>query len=322
MAKHQQIVTVVGGTGFIGRYVVQSLAKAGYTIRVISRSPELALRLKTAGHVGQIVLQKGDITRPETLAGKLDGSFAVINLVGIMSQSGRQSFSNVHVKGAETLARLAAQAGASRFVQLSALSADKIHPAAYGRSKAEGEAAVRAAFPGATILRPSVVFGPEDDFFNRFASLARFAPALPLIGGGKTRFQPVYAVDVANAAVQSLQVENAPGQTYELGGPGVYTFKDILTYILAETRQRKTRLVSLPFACAGLMAALTGWLPGAPLTSDQVKLLKRDSVVGPDALGFADLGITPATVEAIVPTYLARYRSKAILAESEEAAHG
>lgn len=323
MTRDQRIVTVVGGTGFIGRYVVQALAKAGYTVRVISRSPALALRLKTAGHVGQVVLQKGNITKPETIADKLAGSYAVINLVGILAESGRQNFTNVHAKGAETLAKLAAQAGVTRFVQLSALSADAKHPAAYARSKAAGEAAVLAAFPRATILRPSVVFGPEDDFYNRFASLARFAPALPLIGGGKTRFQPVYAVDVAQAAVKSLELDSTAGQTYELGGPQTYSFKEILQYILETTRRRKTRLSEVPFFAASLLAKLTGWLPGAPLTADQVELLKRDSVVKQGALTFDDLGITPTAVEAVAPSYLARYASKTPVAEdsAQEAAH-
>ncbi|MBM3617189.1 MAG: complex I NDUFA9 subunit family protein [Alphaproteobacteria bacterium] len=308
MTKQQQIVTVVGGTGFIGRYVVQSLARAGYTVRVICRNPALSLRVKTAGHVGQVVLQYGDITRPKTLEGKLDGSFAVVNLVGVLKESGRNRFDSVHTEGAKSLASLAASAGVKRFVQISSLTGE--NPASsYGRTKAAGEAAVFEAFPDAVVLRPSVVFGPEDEFFNRFAAMARISPALPLIGGGKTRFQPVYVVDVAQAVVNSLRPE-AKGKVFELVGPRVYSFKEILQYILEVTNRPKTRLASLPFCFAGLAAAFTGWLPGAPLTSDQVKQLRSDSVASKGAKGFAELGITPASVESIVPTYLARYRGK------------
>lgn len=308
MTRHQQIVTVIGGTGFVGRYVVQSLSRAGYTVRVISRNPALSLRVKTAGHVGQVVLQYGDITRPETLEGKLDGSFAVVNLVGVLKESGRNRFQSVHSEGAKHLAELAASLGVKRFVQISSLVGES-PTSGYGRTKAAGEAAVLEAFPEATILRPSVVFGPEDEFFNRFASLARIAPALPLIGGGKTRFQPVYVVDVAQAVVNSLKAD-AKSKVFELVGPKVYTFKEILHYIVEVTNRPKTRFVSLPFCFAALAAAFTGWLPGAPLTSDQVKQLRSDSIASSGAKGFAELGITPASVESIVPSYLARYRGK------------
>lgn len=308
MTKHQQVVTVIGGTGFLGRYVVQSLAKAGYTVRVICRNPALALRVKTAGNVGQVVLQYGDITRPETLDGKLEGSFAVVNLVGILKESGRNRFKAVQLEGAKHLAERAAGLGVKRFVQLSSLVGE--NPASeYGRTKASGEAAVLSAFPDATILRPSVIFGPEDEFFNRFAALARLAPALPLIGGGKTRFQPVYVGDVAQAVVNSLHLDTQ-GRIFELGGSKVLTFKQVLSYILEVTNRPKTCFASIPFWAAGLGAAFTGWLPGAPLTADQVKQLRSDSVVSKNAKGLAQLGITATTIEAIVPSYLARYRGK------------
>lgn len=309
MTKYQQVVTVLGGTGFVGRYVVQALARAGYTVNVISRYPELALRLKTAGHVGQIVLQKGDITRPESYKSKLEGSFAVVNLVGVLKSTGRQNFQAIHANGVKSLAELADQAGIKRFVQVSALGADAGHPAHYARTKADGEEALRSAFPTATILRPSVIFGAEDNFYNQFACLSRIAPALPLIGGGHTKFQPVFVGDVADAVIASLALPSALGQTFELGGPRVYTFAEILTYINQQTN-RKTRLISLPFWLAGLIAGLTGWLPAAPLTTDQVKLLKRDNIVEKGSKTFSQLGIKPVAVEAVIPDQLSRFRAR------------
>lgn len=309
MAQHQQVVTLIGGTGFLGRYAVRALVKAGYTVRVISRYPSLALQLKTAGHIGQVVLQKGDITKPESLEDKLVGSFAVINLVGILAESGRNRFSAVHTEGAAKLARLAKQAGVERFIQISALGADSQSESHYARTKAEGEQAVLEAFPGATILRPSIMFGHEDRFYNKFASMARFAPALPLIGGGKTKFQPVYVVDVAEAIVKSLELPSAKGQIFELGGPKTYSFKEILKFILEHT-SRKTPLFPLPFTFASLIGAVIGLLPGAPLTCDQVRLLKKDNVVSPSAKSFKHLNITPVSAEQIVPAYLAPYRRR------------
>lgn len=309
MPTHQQVVTVVGGTGFLGRYVVRELAKAGYTVRVLSRHPEAALFLKTAGHIGQVVLQKGDITRPETLAGKLDGSFAVVNLVGALYERGRQNFTALHSQGAERLAKEAAKVGASRFVQISAIGVDKSQNAKYARTKANGEKAVKAAFDNATILRPSIIFGQEDNFYNQFASMARCAPALPLIGGGKTRFQPVFVADVARAVVAVLKNKATMGQTYELGGPRVYTFREILEYILDETRRQRA-LVTLPFGVATMVGAFGEFMPTPILTRDQVQLLKYDNVVDREAKTLADLGINATPVEMIVPSYIARYRAK------------
>ncbi len=310
----QQVVTIVGGSGFLGRYVVRLLASRGYTIRVISRHPEAALHLKPAGDVGQIVLQAGDLSRPETLDGKLEGSFAVVNLVGILYESGRQSFARLHAKGPETLARMALAAGAQRFIQVSALGVDKARGSHYARTKLLGEKAVAGAFPEATILRPSIMFGPEDNFFNQFARMASLAPALPLIGGGKTRFQPVYVGDVARAMQACLVRPETRGTIYELGGPQVYTFRELLQFML-QTIGKERALIPVPFALASLKAVVAQHLPQPfRFTPDQVKLLKCDNVVTQGMLTFADLGIHPTAMELIVPEYLARFNPKAKMA--------
>lgn len=309
MTLKQQVVTVVGGTGFLGRYVVRELAKAGYTVRVLCRHPEAGLFLKTAGHIGQVVLQKGDITRPETLAGKLDGSCAVINLVGALYERGRQNFAALHSQGAERLAKEAAKVGAERFIHISAIGVDKSQNAKYARTKANGEKAVKAAFEGATILRPSIMFGAEDNFYNQFARMARCSPALPLIGGGKTRFQLVFVADVARAIVACVKDKATMGQTYELGGPRVYSFREIQEYILAETNRHRA-LVSLPFGVASIIGVIGEFMPTPVLTRDQVQLLKYDNVVDRDAKTLADLGISATPVEMVVPGYLARYRAR------------
>lgn len=304
------IITLIGGSGFLGRYVVRRLAKAGYRLRIICRNPDAAAHLKTAGDVGQIALVAGNIARPETLRGKLDGSFAVINLVGVLFESGSQNFTTLHARGAELLAMAAKSAGAARFIQISSLGVDLAVDSAYARTKLLGEKAVQAAFPGATILRPSVVFGPEDNFFNQFAQMASLAPALPLIGGGHSKFQPVYVDDVAAAVEACLAHEETIGETYELGGPRTYSFREILEYILRITG-RKRWLAPLPFSLASIIGAAGEFLPKPPLTRDQVRLLKYDNVVSSGAKNFAHLGITPTAVETIVPSYLARYNRKA-----------
>lgn len=308
----QQVVTILGGTGFVGRYVVRLLASAGYTIRVVSRNPGAALHLKTAGDVGQIVLMQGNLAEPDSLFGKLDNSYAVINLVGILFEGGRQNFTNVHAQGAEHLAKMAKACGVQRFVQLSSLGVDKAKGSHYARSKLLGEKAVMAAFPEATILRPSVIFGPEDHFFNQFATMASLSPALPLIGGGRTRFQPVYVGDVAKAIHTCLIRPDTMKHTYELGGPHIYSFKEIIEYVL-RIIDRRRKLITLPFGLASLIGAFTEWLPGAPLTRDQVKLLKFDNIVSPNALTFQTLGISPTAVEIVVPGYLARFNKKLAL---------
>ncbi len=303
-----QTVTIFGGSGFIGRYVVARLADRGWTIRVAVRHPRQANFLKPLGNVGQIVPIRARLQSDEEVAAAVQGVDAVINLVGILAESGKQSFDAVQHQGAKRIAAAAAEAGISRFVQISAIGADPRAESAYARSKGLGEQAVRQAVPQAVILRPSIVFGPEDGFFNRFAAMARLAPALPLIGGGKTRFQPVYVGDVADAAVAALEREDAPGRTFELGGPHVYSFKELLQLLL-KTIRRKRLLVPVPWSLAYLQGGVLQLLPDPPLTRDQVKLLEQDNVVSSKARTFKDLGIEePHACEVIIPTYLDRYR--------------
>lgn len=320
MAQLQQVVTVVGGTGFLGRYVVRELAKAGFTVRVLSRDPEAGLFLKTAGHVGQVVLQYADITRPETLTGKLDGSYAVVNLVGALYERGRQTFAALHSQGAERLAQEAAKIGAKRFIHISAIGVDKSQNAKYARTKANGEKAVLAAFPTATILRPSVMFGAEDQFFNLFASMARRTHVLPLIGGGKTRLQPVFVADTAQAVVAAIKDKATEGQVYELGGPRVYSLREIMEYIFKVTG-RKSRLAPIPFSLAMLIGSFSQFMPKPLLTPDQVRMLRYDNIVDGKAKTLSDLGIKPLAAEMVVPDYLARYRSrKPVTAVTEKVA--
>ncbi|MGL4965038.1 MAG: complex I NDUFA9 subunit family protein [Inquilinus sp.] len=303
----QKTVTLFGGTGFVGRYVAQMLAQRGWRIIVASRHPDRALPLKTAGAVGQVVPVFADIRDDGSVAAAVAGADAVVNLVGILFERGKQRFDSIHGEAAGRVARAAAAAGASRFVQISAIGASANSPSAYARTKAAGEAAVRAAFPGAAILRPSVIFGPEDGFFNLFAGLARTAPFLPLFGGGTTRFQPVYVRDVAAAVVACLEQDGTAGQTYELGGPRVYSFRELMELTLQQTG-RKKRLVSLSWGMAAFEAKLLGLLPKPPLTPDQVVQLKIDNVVSPGIKSLADLGIQPTPAELILPSYLDRYR--------------
>jgi NADH dehydrogenase len=304
---HNKIVTVVGGSGFVGRYIVKVLAQVGYTIRVIARNPDAAGHLKTAGEVGQIVLVRGNLARPESLQGKLDNSFAVINLVGILFETINQNFTSLHAKGAEKLAQLAKTAGAERFIHMSSIGMDNAIKSKYARTKAMGEKAVQAAFPDATILRPSIVFGPEDQFFNKFAAMACISPVLPAIGGGHTKFQPVYVGDVARAVAECLKTPLTRSSIFELGGPDIFTFRQLLEYICVTTG-RNPFLVNVPFGLASFLGYFTQLLPHPLITHDQVALLEHDNVVGKEAKGFTELGITPTAVESIVPEYLSRYR--------------
>jgi NADH dehydrogenase len=305
----QGLVTVFGGSGFLGRYAVRALAKDGWRIRVAMRRPHLAPELRVMGDVGQIELVQANVRHPKSIAAALEGAEAAVNLVGLLYESGRQNFAALHHEAAQTIAQEAAAAGASRLVQISAIGADKGSAAAYARTKAEGEAAVRAAFPAATILRPSVVFGEEDDFFNRFAAMAAMAPALPLIGGGKTKFQPVYAGDVGAAIANGLTRPDVAGRTYELGGPAVYSFRELMALVLKETHHRRL-LVGIPFPAAQLMGSLGQLLAHTPfpppITRDQVELMKSDNVA--TGAGLAELGIAPTVLEAVLPTYLWKYR--------------
>ncbi len=302
-----RIVTVFGGSGFIGRHLVGRLAKQGWVIRIAVRHPSQANFLKPMGDVGQITPIRAPVQEQIAVEAAVDGAEAVINLVGILYERGRQKFTAVHAHGAQAVAEAAQAAGAKTLVQISAIGADTHGEADYARSKGAGEAAVKTAFPEATIIRPSIVFGPEDGFFNRFAEMARFSPVLPLIGGGRTRFQPVYVADVAEAIARCLADPATRGKTYELGGPRVYTFKELMQLLLHEIRRRRL-LVPWPFKLADMQAAVLEYLPVPPLTRDQVKLLRRDNVVASGALTLADLGIEPTAAEVIVPTYLDRYR--------------
>lgn len=301
------VAAIFGGSGFIGRYIVERLARAGWTMRIAVRRPDEALFLKPLGNIAQIVPVGANIRHERSVANAVQGVDTVINLVGILYQAGPQRFDAVHVEGVRRLARAAAGAGVQRFLHVSALGADANSPSAYARTKAAGEAMLKEHFPAATILRPSVVFGPEDDFFNRFAAMTRFSPVLPLIGGGKTKFQPIYVGDVADAAVAALQNPALAGQIFEIAGPRAYTFKELMEMMLAVTGKRRL-LVPIPFGLAQLQAAFLGLLPKPPLTLDQVKLLKIDNVLSGKLPGLEALGIRPTGLEAILPAYLDRYR--------------
>jgi uncharacterized protein YbjT (DUF2867 family) len=309
-SNSETLVTVYGGSGFLGRHVVRALAQRGYLIRVAVRRPDLAFHLQPLGRVGQIHAVQANLRNaPSVQAAARDASM-LINLVGLLFERGNQRFGTVHAHGAEQVA-LAASAHGARMVHVSAIGADENSRAAYARSKAEAEKLVLAALPQAVIMRPSVMFGPEDDFFNRFAALARISPVLPLIGGGTTRFQPVFVGDVAAAIANAADGKAKPGTVYELGGPEVKTFEELLRYMLA-TIERKRLLVPVPFFAAKIKAALLQYWPKPPLTPDQVELLKVDNVVSEAAKAegrtLQGLGIEPDLLEAIVPSYLWRFR--------------
>jgi uncharacterized protein YbjT (DUF2867 family) len=316
----QQLVTVFGGSGFIGRHLVRALAKRGYRVRAAVRRPDLALFLQPLGSVGQVVPVQANLRYPDSVRRALDGADAVVNLVGILAEDGRQTFDAVQAGGARAVAEAAAAGGITRLVQMSAIGADAKSESLYARSKAEGEAAALAAVPGAIVVRPSIVFGPEDSFFNRFAALARMSPVLPLIGGGETRFQPVFVGDVAEAIARGVDGALKGGTAYELGGPEVKTFRALMEYVLEVTGRRRL-LVPLPFGVArlqagvleGLKYATFGLLPEEfLLTRDQVRLLEQDNVVSAAATAegrtLEGIGVTPESIEAVVPSYLYRFR--------------
>jgi len=306
----ETLVTVFGGSGFLGRHVVRALAKLGYRIRVAVRRPELAGFLQPLGRVGQIHAVQANVRHPASVEAAARDADVVIDLVGILFERGRQKFDAVHAFGAEAVA-LAAAAFGARMIHVSAIGADEQAPSRYARSKAVGEKLVLAAVPSAIILRPSVLFGPEDDFFNKFAAIARFSPALPLVGGGHTRFQPVFAGDVANAIVAAIEGRAKDGEVYELGGPQVCSFKELMQFMLA-TIERRRLLVPVPFALAKFQAAILQLLPKPLLTPDQVELLRGDVIVSDKAKRegrtLEALGIDPVAMAAIVPSYLWRFR--------------
>ena len=297
------LVTVIGGSGFLGRYIVQQLAEAGYRVRVVVRHPDTALFLKPLGSLGQIQIVAGNIATGVGIANAFAGASAGINLVGILDEKGGQRFADVQATGAINAARAAAAAGLSHYVQMSAIGAGAASAIPYARSKGEGEAGVRAAIAAAVILRPSLVIGPEDQFLNRFAAMARMAPILPVIAGD-TRFQPVFVQDVAAATLAALTNPAAAGQIYELGGPDVLSFRAILAMVNAETRHDRP-LVEVPAAVAKLLTKL----PFAPMTGDQLAMLEKDNVANPALPGLAALGVVPTPMAAFVPAMLERYRS-------------
>jgi uncharacterized protein YbjT (DUF2867 family) len=309
-SRLETLVTVFGGSGFLGRHVVRALANRGYRIRVAVRRPELAGFLRPMGRVGQINTVQANLRYPQSIAGALRDADLAVNLVGILFERGAQRFDAVQAVGAEAVA-LAAKSAGARLVHVSAIGADANSPSHYARSKAEGERRVLVAQPAATIMRPSIVFGPEDDFFNRFAALARIAPALPLVGGGHTRFQPVFVGDVAQAIAKAVDGETKPDTIYELGGPDVRTFRELMEFVLATTGRRRL-LVPVPFEVMKFQAAFAQFLPKPPITPDQVELLKSDNVVSAEAREegrtLEALGIIPETISAVVPSYLWRFR--------------
>ncbi|MBU8543934.1 MULTISPECIES: complex I NDUFA9 subunit family protein [Roseomonadaceae] len=302
VGQDRKVATVFGGAGFIGRYVVQRLAAQGYGVRVATRHPAATRFLTTQGRVGQIVPLQVSVTDPAALARAVEGADVVINLVGIL----HGDFDRIQGEAPGLIAAAASKAGARRMVHLSAIGADAGSESRYARSKAAGEAGVLAAFPGATILRPSVVFGAEDQFFNRFAGMAQMLPFMPVVSGD-SRFQPVFVGDVADAVMVALKDDAAQGRTYELGGPRVMTMREVLRFIL-DTIRRPRRMVDMPMGLMRLQAAVLEKLPSPALTRDQLLLLAKDNVVAEGAPGLAALGIAPKSVEAVVPAYLRRFR--------------
>ena len=329
MARSNRLVTVFGGSGFLGRHVVHELARRGWRIRIATRRPDLAFHTQPSGRVGQINAVQANLRYPASILPALQHADAVVNLVGILRQRGAQSFEAVNHRGARALAEAAKAAGIESFVHVSALGADSTARSRYAKSKAAGEAAVLENLPGAVILRPSVVFGPEDAFFNRFAAMARFMPALPLVGGGKTKLQPVYVGDVAEAVALALEGEAPAGAAYELGGPQVASLREIIQFVLRVT-ERKRLLVPIPFMLMWLlggmtelaMAASLGLFPGLlALTRDEIKLLRHNSIVTDaaqsDGRTLTGLGIAPECFEALVPSYISRYRKTGRFADHQ-----
>lgn len=306
-----KLVTVFGGSGFLGRYVVRDLAKAGCRVRVAVRRPERAYFLQPLGELGQICAVQANVRNRDSVEHAARGADWIVNLVGILSPRGRQKFDAVHAQGAANIAECTALAGAGRLVHVSAIGADSHSASGYARSKAAGEAAVFAAMPQAVVLRPSIVFGPEDDFFNRFAAMARLSPVLPLIGGGGTKFEPVYVGDVAQAVTRAVSGAVPGGVIYELGGPEILSFRALLEMMLVEIRRQRI-LLPIPFFAAKIMGLVMQTLPGGLLTLDQVKLLQRDNVVSDtaraDGRSLVGIGIQPTGLQAVLPGYLQRYR--------------
>lgn len=305
--SQQHTITIIGGSGFIGSYIVKELAQTGAAIKIACRHPDRALYLKPAGRVGQIAPTYIDLTKADTITKAIEGSDYVINLVGLLFEKGKQDFASAHAKGPERLAKIAKEQGVKKFIHMSALGVGKHNKAKYTRTKAMGEKAVLAAFPEATIIRPSVVFGPEDNFFNQFAKMTAVSPFLPLIGGGTNQMQPVYVADVAKAFAAIIQKQGTEGIIYEIGGPTAYSFKALMELILT-TIDKKRTLLPIPFIVAKFIAFFMEFMPTPLLTRDQVELLKTDNILDGSCPGLKELGITPTSVEAVLPAMLAYYR--------------
>ncbi len=305
------LVTVFGGSGFLGRHVVRALLKRGWRVRAAVRRPDLAGYLQPLGMVGWVQPIQANLRYRWSVDRAVENADAVVNLVAIMSPKGRQSLTAVNDFGARAVAEATRGAGLDRVIHVSAIGADPESPSAYGRSKAAGEAGVFETLPDSIVMRPSIMFGPEDHFFNRFAGMARVSPALPLIGGGRTRFQPVFAGDVAKAIADAVEGHARPGTVYELGGPEVHSFRDCMK-IMLEVIGRKRLLVPLPWGLASVMGAVLQYLPGTVLTTDQVRQLRVDSIVSEAAVAekrtIHSFGIEPTTLEAVLPSYLTRFR--------------
>jgi NADH dehydrogenase len=320
-----KLVTIYGGSGFIGRYIARRMAKEGWRVRVAVRRPNEAIFVRPYGVVGQVEPVFCNIRDDASVRAVMQGADAVVNCVGVLNEVGKNGFDAVQAEGAGRIARIAAELGVGHLVQLSAIGADAESASAYARSKAAGEAAVQEAFPAAVILRPSVVFGSEDQFFNRFAAMSRFGPILPVVGA-ETKFQPVYVDDVAQAAVKAVLGEAAPG-IYELGGPDVHSFRELMQKML-QVVQRRRLIVNIPFFVARIMGSVfdllqtvtLGLFTNGLITRDQVRNLARDNVVSPRARGLADLGIAPTPIDAVLPEYLWRYRPSGQYAAIKESA--
>ncbi len=317
-----KLVTVFGGSGFVGRYVVQALARRGHRIRVAVRRPDLAGHLQPLGMVGQIKAIQANLRYRWSIDRAIEGADAVVNLVGILAEGGRQTFDAVQAFGPRAIGEAARAQGISSLVHVSAIGADQPSTVGYLRTKAEGEAGIRETLPEAVIMRPSIIFGPEDSFFNRFAAMARVSPMLPLIGGGKTRFQPVFAGDVGEAIARAVDGGAEQGAIYELGGPEVLTFRECMERLLQVTK-RKRVLLPVPWVAARMMGRIGDIVPGAPITLDQVRMLRFDNVVSAEAererRTLAGLGIEPTALEIVLPTYLSRFREYGEFAETRTA---
>jgi NADH dehydrogenase len=318
----QNLVTVFGGSGFIGTQAVRQLARLGWRIRVAVRQPNLAYAMRLHGDVGQIDIVQANIRNEPSVRRALEGATASVDLVGVLYERGRQTFEGLNVLGARNIAQAAKAEGVTRLVQVSALGADLAAASKYARTKAEGEVAVREIYPDAVVVRPSIVFGQDDGFFNKFAGMAQSSPVIPLIGGGATRFQPVFVGDVGKALARAVTSTEAAGQTYELGGPAVFTFRELMELMLREI-ERPRMLLPVPFFAAEILGAfgdLMGAFRAPPVTSDQVKLLRTDNVVSGAYPGLEALGVAPTMLETVLPTYLYRYRKGGQYADQEDRA--